>query len=141
MDTARRDFIHSLLFWGTGIVAANLAVILWHLSLVVRVQAGFPRSAIPFLILANLLPVIGIVMLARGHRNWAGIFITVPLAAGFIIGITAHFLRPGTDNVLHMPPGELTLPFQISAVALVILEALGCWVGIKAFMYSHEHGA
>jgi hypothetical protein len=59
--------------------------------------------------------------------------ITVPLAIALVIGFGAHFLSPGTDNVLHLPPSEWRLSFQISAVLLVSLEALGCWIGLRAF--------
>jgi hypothetical protein len=63
----------------------------------------------------------------------AGSMIILPLAMALVIGTYAHFLSPGTDNILHMPSGDLTLSFQISAVLLVLLEALGCWVGIRIF--------
>lgn len=55
-----------------------------------------------------------------------------------MIGLYEHFLGPGTDNVLHMPPSELSLPFQVRAVLLVLLEALGCWVGFRIFADARE---
>jgi hypothetical protein len=101
--------------------------------LVVTAQPSFPRSAIPLMILVNLFPVAGLVALAKGFRKLAGSMIILPLAIVLIIGTYAHFLSAGTDNILRMPPGDLRLPFQISAVLLVLLEALGCWVGIRIF--------
>jgi hypothetical protein len=59
-----------------------------------------------------------------------------PLAIALVIGTYSHFLSPGTDNILRMPSGDLRLSFQISAILLVFLEALGCWVGIRIFAYS-----
>ena len=59
--------------------------------------------------------------------------ITVPLAIALVIGFSAHFLSSGADNVFRMAPGEWRLSFQISAVLLVCLEALGCWIGLRAF--------
>ena len=81
------------------------------------------------LILFNLVPVVGVVVLAKRYPKPAAILTTVPVAVTFIIGIYAHFLSPGTDNVLHMRPGELRLAFQFSAVLLVLLEGLdeGAW--------------
>jgi hypothetical protein len=35
----------------------------------------------------------------------------------------------------------LRLPFQISAVLLVLLEALGCWIGVRIFVHGSEHRA
>jgi hypothetical protein len=73
----------------------------------------------------NLLPIAGLVALVKGFPKLAESIITLPLAIALVIGTYAHFLSPGTDNVLRMPAGDLKLPFQISAVLLVLLEALG----------------
>jgi len=108
---------------------------MWHLALVVRVQPNFPKLAIPLLIVVNLLPIVGLVVLAKGYRKIAGFLIIFPLGIALIIGVYAHFLSPGTDNVFHMPPGDLALPFQASAVLLVLLEGLGCWVGLRIFAH------
>jgi hypothetical protein len=139
MDATRSDFTQPLLFWGTVIVLGHFVAVVWHLYLVLRLQPHFPRLTIPLLIFMNLLPVSGIVALAKGHRKSAATLITVPMAVALIIGVVAHFLRPGTDNVLHMPPGVLVKPFQVSAVLLVFLEALGCWVGLRLFIDSHRN--
>ena len=64
--------------------------------------------------------------------------ITIPLAIALVIGLNAHFLASGADNVLRMPPGEWRLPFQISAVLLVCLEALGCCIGLRALTVRRE---
>jgi len=32
-----------------------------------------------------------------------------------------------------MPPGELRLPFEVSAVLLVVLEAVGAFLGLQMF--------
>jgi hypothetical protein len=85
------------------------------------------------LILVNLIPVAGLVVFARGFPKLAGSMITLPLAIALVIGAYAHFLSPGSDNILHMPPGNLRLPFQASAVLLLILEVLGCWIGVRMF--------
>jgi hypothetical protein len=68
-------------------------------------------------------------------RKLAGSLIILPLAIALVIGTYAHFLSPGTDNISRIPAGYLTLSFQISAVLLVLLEALGCWVGIRIFAH------
>jgi hypothetical protein len=122
-------------------VLGHFIAVVWHLLLVLKVQPGFPRFAPPLLILINLVPVAGLVMLAKGLFRLAGSLITVPLAIALVIGIYAHFLSPGTDNILRLPPGDLRLPFQISAVLLVLLEALGCCVGLRIFVYASQQRA
>ena len=61
----------------------------------------------PLLILVNLLPLAALVALANGFRKLAAAMITVPLGIeALVVGVYSHFLSPGTDNVLRMPPGE-----------------------------------
>jgi hypothetical protein len=79
--------------------------------------AGSPQFLPPLLILVNLLPVAGVIALAKESPHLAATLITVPLGTAFVTGAYAHLLSAGSDNVLHMPPGELTLWFQISAGA------------------------
>jgi hypothetical protein len=141
MGTTKPDFIHRLLLWAILITLCHFVVVLGHLWLVVRIQPSFPRSAVPWLIFINLLPVGGVMSLAKGYHKSAAILIAIPLAVAFVIGTYSHFLSPGTDNVLRMAPGELTPAFQVSAALLVLLEPLGCWVGLKAFTYSREKHA
>lgn len=48
----------------------------------------------------------------------------------FLFGLLNHFLLPGSDNVAHVPPGVWQLPFQVTAVLLAILQALGTGIGV-----------
>jgi len=59
--------------------------------------------------------------------------VLLPLAVALVIGTYSHFLSTGSDNVLRMPASGPTLSFQVSAVLLSLLEALGCWLGFKMF--------
>jgi hypothetical protein len=122
-----------LLVWGAVVVLANFAAVLWHLLLLVEVRPGIPTAAIFLLVLINLVPVAGVVTFAKGFRKLAGSMIIVPLGVALVIGSYTHFLSSGADNVLRMPPSALTLPYQVSAVLLTFLEALGCWIAWRMF--------
>ena len=135
MKTTGPDFIDRLLFWATTTAVGHFFVVLGHLWLVVRMQPGFPKSAIPVLIFVNLLPVGGVLAMKKGYRKSAANLIAIPLAVGFVISTYFHFLSPGTDNVFRMAAGQLTLPFQVSAVFLVLFEAVGLWVGVRTLTY------
>jgi hypothetical protein len=136
MEPTNADSTRKLLLWSAPIVLGHFVAVIWHLSLLVKVQPGTPRSFPPLLILFNLFPVAGLVALAKGFHKLAGSMIILPLAIALAIGTYAHFLSSGTDNILRMPPGDLRVSFQISAVLLVILEALGCWVGIRILAHA-----
>ncbi len=134
MRATERVSRRRLLLWSTPIVTGHLLVVIWHLVLLVQVQPATPRFLPPVLILANLLPVAGVVALAKGSPHLAATLVTVPLGTAFVIGAYAHFLSAGSDNVLHMPADELTLWFQVSAVLLVVLEAVGTGLGLQLFV-------
>jgi hypothetical protein len=132
MKPMNADSARTLLLWSAPIVVGHFVAVQWHLMLVVEVQPDLPRFAPPLLILVNLVPVAGLVVFAKGLPKLAGSMITLPLSL-LVIGVYAHFLSRGTDNIFRMPPGDLRLAFQISAVLLVLLEALGCCAGLRIF--------
>ncbi len=130
------DLQRRLLLWGTPIVLAHYAVVIWHVTLLIQVQPGFPRVAILLLLLINLFPIAALFAFAKGFPKLAGSMIILPLGIALVIGGYTHFLSAGSDNVFRMAPSELTLPFQVSAVLLALLEVLGCWIGLRIFAFS-----
>jgi hypothetical protein len=129
----KTDSMRKLLLWGALVVLAHFVVVLWHLVLLVKVQPSIPTLAILLLILINLVSVAGLVAFAKGFRKLAGSMIVIPLGVALVIGGYTHFLSAGTDNVLRLPPGDLRLPFQVSAVLLMLLEGAGCWIAVRMF--------
>jgi hypothetical protein len=124
-------FRRKLLLWGTLIVLAHYAAVIWHVALLVKVQPGFPRLAILSLLVINLFPIAGLFAFSKGFPKLAGIMIIIPLGIALVIGGYTHFLSAGSDNVWRMAASDLRLPFQISAMLLAVLEAAGCWFGFR----------
>jgi hypothetical protein len=116
----------------------HFAVVTWHLFLLVKVQPSTPRIALLLLIVINLLPVAALIAFTKGRYKLAGCMIVIPLGVALAIGSNTHFLSTGIDNVFHMPPRDLRLPFQVSAVLLTVLEALGCWIGLRMFIHHRK---
>jgi hypothetical protein len=131
MHAAENPFTRLLLVWSVPVVVGHFLVVLWHLSLLVRVDSHTPRFLPPLLILINLIPLAGLFVFARGFFKLAAAMIAIPFAVALVIGGYSHFLSSGSDNILHLAPGEFTLSYQISAVLLVLLEAMGCWIGVQ----------
>jgi hypothetical protein len=77
----------------------------------------------PFCVLLVLEAQHGII----GEADLVLIFFAIPL----VIGGYEHFVKSGPDNVSQMARGEFGLPFQVSAVVLVIFEILVCWASIR----------
>jgi len=133
MEVTNSDPARRLLLWSTPILLGNLLAVIWHLLLLVKVQPGTPGFLPPLLILVNLLPVAGLVAFAKGYSKLAASVIIFPLGVALVAGAYSHFLSAGPDNILRMPPGGWTLPFQASALLLVMLEVLGCLVAVLMF--------
>jgi hypothetical protein len=123
--------MRKLYWYATLVVLAHAVVVLWHLELLARLGSALKPEQVPlFAILANLIPLVAVILLWAHFSKvggWLLLFLAVPLA----IGGYSHFLSLGSDNVFRMVPGELTLAFQASAVLLLILEFLGCWVAVQ----------
>jgi hypothetical protein len=132
--------MRKLLQWSAPVIVGHFFVVLWHLWLLVRVQASTPRFLPPLLISINLIPLLGLLLLYKGFPRIAGILVALPLGTAFVAGVSAHFINRGSDNVLHMPPTPHRLPYAISAVLLVVLEALGCWAGLR-MLFTRERFA
>ena len=131
MQRETSDSKRRLLLWGTLIVLAHYAAVIWHVILLVKVQPEFPPGGILLLLVINLFPIAGLFAFAKGFPKLAASMIIIPLATALAIGGCTHFLSAGSDNVWRMAASDLRLPFQISAVMLATLEAAGCWVGFR----------
>jgi hypothetical protein len=123
--------MRKLYWYSTLVVLAHAVVVFWHLELLAGLGSTLTPEQVPLLAsLANLIPLIAVILLwARFPKvgAWLLLFLAVPLA----IGGYSHFLSPGSDNVFRMAPGELTLVFRMSAVLLLVLELLSCWVAVQ----------
>jgi hypothetical protein len=134
MQLEKTDSMRKLLFAGTLVVLAHFVAVIWHVVLLIRLQPGFPAIAIVSLIVVNLLPIAGLVAFAKGFHKSAGCMILVPLGVALVGGGYTHFLSSGSDNVLHILPGPLRLPYQLSAILLVLLEAARCFIAVRMFV-------
>jgi hypothetical protein len=123
--------MRKLYWYATLVVLAHAVVVFWHLELLAGLGSTLTPEQVPlFASLANLIPLIAVILLwARFPKvgAWLLLFLAVPLA----IGGYSHFLSPGSDNVFRRAPGELSLAFRMSAVLLLVLELLSCWVAVQ----------
>lgn len=77
-----------------------------------------------------VLPVLGFVLLWRGSVKLGLVIFTVSMAISFALGTYLHFLVPNPDHVSSIPSGPWQLPFQLTAVALAVTDAVGTALGV-----------
>src|SRR5581483_1449108 len=133
MQGAKTAFSRPLLVWGIPVVVGHFLIVLWHLFLLVKIEPNTASFLPPLLILINVIPVAELFVFQRGFSKLAATMVAVPLAVALVINAYSHFLSSGTDNFFRMPPGEFRLSYQISAILLVMLGVLGCWIGYRMF--------
>jgi hypothetical protein len=54
----------------------------------------------------------------------------LPSVGPCVDGLITHFFSAGPDNVFRIAAGALTWSFRVSAVLLVVLETVGCWLAV-----------
>src|SRR5579862_9832333 len=85
-----------------------------------------------FLLLAvYILPVVAALLLWRQVEFAGAVLLALSMGAALIYGFVNHFLLPGADNVTQQVIGIWPMIFEITAVLLIPLEALGCLLGLR----------
>ena len=114
----------------TFIVVAHLAVNLLH-------GAAHTGAVVPLTPLQNAFvwivilagPLVALWMI-RTHRRFGPELLALTMAGSLVFGIVNHFVIDSPDHVSHITSDGWRLPFQSTAVGLVILEAAGTVVGV-----------
>jgi len=115
-----------------------LAVLVAHLA--VAIVHGVSHGLIPVhqpawqnalvLLTTFLGPAAGVLLAWRDHPLGVPLF-TVSIAGALLVGGVLHFVVETPDHVHAVPQHPWRLPFQVSAGALLVTDALGTGVGLR----------
>ena len=120
--------------YATFVVLAHAGAVFWHLVLVAKITRGLTgHQVLAATVAISLVPTVALVLLWAHFLRLGGFLLFLPLAVGLIIGGAEHFVTPGPLNVFYMATTPWALPFRVTAVLLLVLELLGCWIAIRAF--------
>jgi hypothetical protein len=120
--------------YATLVVVAHAGAVIWHLILVAKITPGLTEHQVLAATAAiNVVPTVALVLLWAHFPRLGGVLLFLPLAVGLLIGGNEHFVTPGPLNVFYMAASPWALPFRVTAVLLLVLEGLGCWIAIRAF--------
>jgi hypothetical protein len=113
------------------IVWLNLAVSIIHAISHISADIWLSFFGNAFVVVVILVaPLVSLFLLQTTRLKWLGaLLLFLSMLGAFLFGLLNHFLLPGSDNVAHVPPGVWQLPFQVTAVLLAILQALGTGIG------------
>ena len=117
----------------TALVLGHLAVNLLHRLAHIHLRIALTRNQFLFvLVVINLAPVLAAVLLWTPLRRAGAWLLLLSMLGSFAFGAFYHFVAASPDNVLQVAPGVWGSRFQISAVLLAVVEAVGAWVGMWA---------
>ena len=124
----------SIARYATWVVLAHTGAVIWHLDLVAKITPGLTSQQILAATAAiTLVPAMALVLLWAHFLRLGGVLLFLPLIIGLSIGGAEHFVTPGPLNVFDMAGSPWARPFLVTAVLLLVLEVLGCWIAIQAF--------
>ena len=118
----------------TGLVAAHLAANLIH-------GAAHSGAAVPITALQNAFVWVVILIgplvalwLIRTNRRFGAELLALTMGGALVFGLVNHFIIESVDHVSQVTHPTWRLPFQGSAVLLLVLEAAGVWIAGMALL-------
>jgi cytochrome bd-type quinol oxidase subunit 2 len=82
------------------------------------------------LIVITVAPLVALTLVWTRHRRFGFLLLMVSMAGSLIFGGYYHYVFVSPDHVSHLPPGNSQGLFRLTALILVITEALGLFIGI-----------
>lgn len=84
-------------------------------------------------------PLLATIMLWTRWRRYGAWIFSLSMFGSLVFGAYHHFVLISNDHVCYAPEGPWLSAFRITAVLLVIVEGVGCWLGVWALM-KHSGG-
>ena len=113
-----------------AIVLAHAAVSLPHSAAHVAEAIWLPLAANAFVVLVIFIaPFVALGLLYVRRVRAGALLLFASMLGALLFGIAFHFVLPGPDNVMEVPPGAWRTPFEATSVLLAVLEAAGAAVG------------
>lgn len=97
-----------------------------HAAIPVVLEPALTMSVILFMF---LLPIAGVVVARRGAVRLGVAMFSIAMAGSLLLASVLHFAVPNPDHVMSVSAGPWQLPFQLTAILLVIPDAIGTVIG------------
>ena len=113
-------------------VAANVALVIWHIALVRRLHsADAPTNLSTLAWIVGACSLVGVVVLWTPLSRIAGVFLMALLAVGLVVGGNEHFIVRGPFNIFTQVAGGSAAQFVASCVLLAAVELVGIWFSVR----------
>jgi len=117
----------------TIVVLAHLVVNLLHGRAHTDLGVGLTTWQYVFVMTVILLVPLVALVLSWTRYSRAGLWLLfISMLGSLIFGFCYHYIIISNDHVAHLPPGAARFSFRVTALLLLITEALGVIVALIA---------
>ena len=117
-------------YW-TAIVLAHLLVNIAHGLAHRALGIGLtPIGSVFVVVVILILPLIAMALLWTMRRRVGLILLTLSMFGALLFGLYHHFVAAGPDHIHAQPSGGWGDTFVLTSYLLLIMEALGTYVGL-----------
>ena len=113
-----------------GVVFTHFGFSLAHFLMHAWAWVPLAPAAVALVVVTQAGPIAGLAYRPRRPRAGA-LIVAATMAAAFTSGLASHFLIDGADNVNRVA-GEPQMMFGLTAVLMLLVEAIGVVVALRA---------
>ena len=115
--------------YGTAVVLSHLLITIVHGMAHADLQIGLSTAQKLFVLLViNVCPLVAMAFLWTRLQRTGLALLSLSMCASLLFGVWNHFVASGPDHVAEVAGGGMGHLFQITAVLLALIEALGAWL-------------
>jgi len=117
----------------TIVVLAHLVVNLLHGRAHTELGVGLTTWQYTYVMTVILLaPLVALVLSWTRYTRHGLWLLFISMLGSLIFGFCYHYIIVSSDHVAHLPPGDARFSFRVTALLLLITEALGVIVAMIA---------
>jgi hypothetical protein len=118
--------------YATMIVGMDVVLVAIHALAHLGAGIGLSLAGNVFVaVVIVFAPLLSLFLLHTRLAGMGALLLSLSMFGAFVFGVCGHFLLPGADNVLQIPSSAWRIPFQATAVLLMVLQAAGTVVGVR----------
>ena len=125
--------------YATAIVVAHLMVNIVHGLAHRELHVGLaPLASIFVIAVVLILPLIATGFLWTAKKRLGLILLSLSMFRSLLFGLYHHFLVVSPDHIHSQPSGGWGTTFALTAYLLLIMEAIGTYVGVHFLWIAEE---
>ena len=125
--------------YATAIIVAHLLVNLVHGLAHRELRVGLaPLDSMFVIVVVLVFPLIAMGLLWTVKKRLGLILLSLSMFGSLLFGVYHHFLAASPDHIHSQPAGGWGTTFVLTAYLLLIMEAVGAYVGVHFLWIAKE---